>query len=491
MQKISQKMCALPGLFFVGLFISVAFASPIFAQELPKKSAQFQPVPSLPLTPSQSELIHANTPGAVSCSDYYSSDSVQVDVAPYFTTLYPTDVLQFGGILKNNNPYPVVDGQIWMKIFKNEKVNDELLKENGYPLIDFVLIKDHVVIPAQSEIPLEFQWTVPKDMESGDYVSAFYFTTAHRYNLLGLTSTDNVTGNKASFTVNRVTPRTSVVFEKNTVHLNDVHNSFALPSRHFKRDEVVTAYATLMNNSENDRAVELTWTTYKWDGLLEVFKHSTETKKLVIGSGERIEESYQTPTLDTSVTFVIATVRDGDAQSMLNIRYVRDDILEARINFPSIMKYPLTAGQPVDMFSCVHSTNLPVVSDNSLILTLKDEAGTTLYTYTYNGDITDGMMAVKDTFTPDKTLGTFALTASLVRNGITVEEITTWYRCEELDPSQCIKKPSVIFFDNRMNILFLSGITTVSLLILYIFIRKSRIRKKINRNDDMHMPTNI
>ena len=480
MQKINYSVRTLFIIFTIALLFLGTIIQPLNAEEIKDKNF----VQSLSGPPEPLPI----PDGTVSCSDYYTSGSVQVDIAPYFSTVNPTDPILFGGKLKNSNPYPVVDGQIWMKIFKNEKKSDELLKENGYPLIDFILVKDNVVIPANTEIPYEFQWTVPKDMDSGDYVSVFYFTTAHRYNLLGLTFSDVDMGNTASFTVNRVIPRTSVVFDKNSVHLNNVHHSFALPSRHFKRDEVVTAYATLMNNSENDRAIELTWTTYKWDGLLEVFKHSSETKKLVIASGERIEESYQTPTIDTSVTFVIATVRDGDAQSMLNIRYVRDDILETRINFPSIMKYPLTAGQPVDMFLCIHSTNLPVVSDNSVILTLKDEAGTTLHTYTYNGDITAAMMAVKDTFTPDKTLSTFALTAALIRNGVTIEEITTWYRCEDIDPTQCVTD-SFLKKNTSHTIFPLMAITLIALCILYALIRyKSKIKPSINAS--MHMPSN-
>ena len=94
MQKISQRMCTHLGLLFLGIFVCVAFVSPIHAQGLPKIDEQFQS-DQTPLPPSHLEVINANTAGAVSCSDYYTPDSVQVDVAPYFTTLYPTDALQF------------------------------------------------------------------------------------------------------------------------------------------------------------------------------------------------------------------------------------------------------------------------------------------------------------------------------------------------------------------------------------------------------------
>jgi hypothetical protein len=202
----------------ITLLASLLSLNTVFAQN-PKEvpvvldSDLVPPGPNLP-------QINANTSGAVDCFDYYKFGSIQVQVAPYFGgQVNAGDSLLFGGELINNNPYPLVDGQIYMKIFKMEQDSDELFRENGYPLVDFVLVEDNIALATGEVRPLEFGWTVPKNSAEGEYMAAFFFTTARSYNLLGLSFTDDVTGNTTSFTISSDEPYTPVVFDKNSVRL--------------------------------------------------------------------------------------------------------------------------------------------------------------------------------------------------------------------------------------------------------------------------------
>lgn len=379
----------------------------------------------------------ASTQGAVSCFDYYTFGSVQVDVAPYFSEIFTNQEVLFGGAVKNNNPYPIVDGQVWMKIFKLEQEDDSLLKENGYPLVDFVLLEENITMAANSQRQVDYVWDAPQYAAEGEYKAAFFFTTAYRYNLLGLTFTDDVVGNTTNFELKSTQPFTPVVFDKNSVRLNDTRTSFALPPRQFEGTSQVMAYATLVNNSEQNRLVELTWTAYKWDALQEDFKLDTMVQNVLVPASDILEVAYQTPIHNTAVTFVEAVVVDGDSKSMLNIRYVRDNVLETRINFPSTFTYPLVAGEKAEVFSCVHSTTALTAQNNTLNLTLQDVNGNMIHNYTYEGDITGAMMGLADSFVPEEDYGSFTLTASLSREGNVVEVITTSYDCNDIDPSLC------------------------------------------------------
>jgi len=419
-------------------------------------------VPSIP-------QFESNTPGADHCFDYYTFGSVQVDVAPMVEEAYTTDSLYFAGELTNNNPYPLVDGQIWMKVFKMEQESDEFIRENGYPMIDFVLIEDNITLSANEVRPMDFEWAVPKYAAEGEYQSAFFFTTAHRYNLLGLTFTDDIVGNTTNFEVKSANPYTPVTFNKNSVRLNDTRTSFALPPRDFTGTQAVMAYATLVNDSDEERRVSLSWTSYKWDGLQTDFIQDEKTETVQIPPNSSIEVTYDTPIRDTAVTFVVAQVTDGDAKSMLNIRYVRDEVGETRINFPSTFTYPLIAGEEATMFSCVHSTNEPVVPDNELTLTLKDVNNNILHSYTYEGDITGAMMGLKDTFTPKQSYASFSLTATLNRDGQLIETVTTRYNCEDLDPSLCTEADKVMektTGDKDNNQLLMTLLIALALIIL-------------------------
>lgn len=393
----------------------------------------------IPPTPGAPDLSIANTPGAVSCFDYYTFGSVHVDVTPTLAQTVPGTPLTFTGTVKNENPYPIVDGQVYVKIFKHDDSSEALVKENGYPLVAFFLAKDNLVLKANTEQSITFDWQVPEALSGGTYTAAFFFTTAHRYNLLGLSFTDDVTGNKATF---EITPFESssapVTWNKHAVMLNDTKFRFAAPPPHFTKDESVTAQLELVNPSSETRDVEVTIVTSKWDGILDAHEIGRESKKYTLKPKETLEIPY-TPTIaDTSVTFLQAIVKDRDAESILHIRYVRDGNEEARINFPSILKYPFKAGETNMVFSCVHSTNLPIVQDNVLTLTLKDKNNTVIHTYTYTGDITGSMMGLKDTFTPDKDISTFSLTASLSHNGTVIDEVTQKYDCNEINPALCI-----------------------------------------------------
>lgn len=268
-------------------------------------------------------------------------------------------------------------------------------------------------------------------MAGGEYTIAFFFTTAYRYNLLGLSFTDDVTGNKANFTITDDT-NTPVVFNKNTVKLNDTPFSFAAFPPHFTKDEAVTAHVEAINPSNTEKVVEVTWITSRWDGILAKHEVKRETQGVLLKPKEKQTLSYMTSQLDTSVTFIQAILKDQDAESILHIRYVRDGNEELRINYPSITEYPLQAGKETALFSCLHSTNLPIISDNTLTLTLKDENNKVIHTYTYEGDVTGAMMGVKDTFTPPRDLTTFSLTASLTHKGALVDEVTIDYDCNAL-----------------------------------------------------------
>jgi len=387
-------------------------------------ATELLPPPALPPLPAAPQ-------GTVNCFDYYAFGSVQVVATPAQGQTLPGETLTFAGTLVNANPYPVVGGQIYVKIFKLEEQESDLTHQNGYPLVDFFLAQDNVVIPANGEIPTTFTYNVPSYMAGGEYEAAFYFTTEYRYNLLGLSFTDDVTGNKTTFTITDEV-NAPAVFDKHSVMLNDTSFRFAAFPPRFMQEESVTATVEVVNPDTVEKVVEVEWITSRWDGLLEKHEVKRETQGVLLAPKERKTLSYTPPQLATSVTFLQAILTDRDATSMLHIRFVREGTKELRINYPSIMEYPLTAGKEATVFSCLHSTNLPIISDNTLTLTLKDQAGATIHTYTYEGDVTGAMMGVKDTFVPDRDYTSFTLTAALSHQGELLDEVTITYDCTAL-----------------------------------------------------------
>lgn len=430
-------------------------------------------------TPSVQPSAPEAPQNTVNCFDYYHFGSVQVDVSPTLSQTIPGIPLTFVGKIKNSNPYPITDGQVYAKIFlKEEGRDDGLTHQNGYPAVDFFLAKDNVDILAQTEEDITFDWKVPYGTRGGDYEIAFYFTSAYRFNLLGLSFTDDVTGNKASF---RITDdiNTPVTFNKDTVKLNNTIFRFAAFPPHFTKDESVTVYTDVTNPHNEEHTVEVTYVTSKWDAILDTNEAKRETVSVTLKPKETKTLSYTPPILNTSVTFIQTTLKDGDTESVLGIRFVRDGNEEIRINFPSVTSWPLKAGEEATIFSCLHSTNLPVVPNNTLTLTLKDHNGTVIHSYTYEGDVTGNMMGVKDSFIPEKDINSLSLTATLTHNGAVVDEVTMRYFCSELDPVLCPQEPlpTPPPVPSRVPMYILIGLTLFALVVLTgLFLYKRRIK---------------
>lgn len=404
------------------------------SSEEQKEFVQSSSEPSL----VQSQL-QANTDGAVSCFDYYRFGSVQVDIAANLAVVSSGIPLNFSGTIVNSNDYPIVDGQVYAKVFYKNQADESLVRQNGHQLVDQFIVLDDIDLKARGTKPLSFDWQVPQYAQSGEYEMAMYFTSANRFNLLGLTFTDDVAGNKVAFSV-RSSASPVISFDKNNVTLNGQPYHFvAFPPR-FSRDEKVAARATLINPTDKEAVVTVTWTLYAWDAMLPENLKKTKTETVTLKANEKKELFYETAPIDNPVSYLIAEVKDRDATSILGIRFVRDGIEGARINFPGILKYPLKKGEKNALFACAHSISSPVASDSVLTLTLRDGSGSIIHTYAYDGDMTESMMGMMDSFVPEADISTFTLNATLQSKGRIVEEVTQRYDCNKIDETMCTAK---------------------------------------------------
>ena len=393
--------------------------------------------------PSLAQPSVAAPEGTVNCFDYYHFGSVQVDIEPSIASTVPGVPISFKGKVRNDNPYPIIAGSVYAKVFKKggDAKDDSLIHQNGYALVDQFFAKEGVAVPAKSDQDISFDWKIPRSLESGDYQIVMFFTTARRFNLLGLSFTDDVVGNRAEFTV-KSDVSGGVSFDKNTVTLNGNQYRFAAFPPHFKKDETVKAEVTLLNTTKTDQSIPVTWKQYDWDGLRTENLVAEKSEIVSVKAGEKKAIAYEATQYKGSVTYLVAEVQYKDTRSFLDMRFVRDGIDQIRMNFPSITSFPLKAGEETTLFACAHSTNTPIVPNSELTLTLKDAEGNVIHTYDYQGGITGEMMGVKDSFTPEKSYDTFTLSIVLKKDGKTVEALDLNYDCHDIDPTLCLPPSS-------------------------------------------------
>ncbi len=379
----------------------------------------------------------ANT---VSCFDYYSFGSVQANLNASVVSAVSGTPIAFKGTLKNNNPYPIVDGALYVKVFKSRGSSND---GNGPDVVDQFFVKGDIVIPANGSVPLSFQWRVPAYAQSGDYQLATFFTSSRKFNLLGLPFTDDVVGNTVPFKVSGE-QTTGVKFDKAGVTVNDEKYYFAAFPPRVDGSAPAVVDATIRNTTSSAQTAIISWVVYQWDGQLRENAVQEETRQIPVPAGGRATASITVRDTKYPVYLVVGTLKWQDTQSVIGVRFVREGVDRTRINFPGVMSFPLVGGQENTLFSCLHNSGEgALVPGGRLELTLSDASGNPIHEYVYSGDVTGAMMGVAEKFTLEKTYDYFTLDARLFQGEEFIDEAHMVYDCQRIDPNLCSAPPEV------------------------------------------------
>jgi hypothetical protein len=402
----------------------------------------------------------------LNCFDYYTFGSVSADLVPQVATTTSGASITFTGDVVNENPYPILDGTLYVKIFRR---NSETFENgDGNEVVDQFVVEDNITLATKGAFPLTYSWQVPRFLPAGEYYAAHFFTSADRYSLLGLTFTDDVVGNIAPFSVIHAEDVAPVAhLSKPDTTLNGRNHNFAAFPMHFEAGETVTIETVIKNPTSEAKTLPLQWNQYSWDAMHEDNLRHTKTEAITLAPRETKTLSYEVQRQPEGVVYVVATTEDQDVKSILNVRFVRDGIEETRLNFPGLSSFPLVKDAEATLFTCAHSTADPV-DGNVITLTLKDRAGATIHQYQYEGNIIGAMSGFGDTFTPLENINYATLTATLTRSGVTIEETTFVYDCEAIDPASCLPESATASFTDFLTKYAMPLILTLAVLLVGI-----------------------
>jgi hypothetical protein len=427
-------------------------------------------------TPEEKALLNlalASTVGlpknAVDCFDYYKFGSIQTDLSSSISNVSAGNSMEFSGSVINENNYPIVDGTLYVKIFRERNTEKDI---NGPDVVDQFVAMDDLAIPANSSISVSFSWKIPDFAKEGDYRLVSFFIVDKKFNLLGLSFTDDVVGNPFNFNVSG--KKTNVEFDKAEVTINDLPYYFAAFPPLVPSKDIANVSAKINNTTDKDETVGIVWKLYSWDSIDpdNFIRTSTSSIKVKANSSSNIKISI--PENTSSVYYLIGELSYKDSKSIIGVRFVRPEVDKLRLNFPSITKFPIEKGTDLSMFSCVHNSgSSSLVPDGKLILKLLDNAGKVINEYTYEGGITGEMMAVKKDFRSPKILNQFSLYAELWQGDKIVDQSKIDYDCNKIDPKSC-KTDYTIF-------IMIGGVILLIILIVLFKFRGKKIIKKVNK----------
>jgi hypothetical protein len=408
------------------------------------------------------EVSKENPKDIVSCFDYYTFGSVDVSVSADTKSAVSGTEIKFTGDIVNNNPYPIVDGTVYVKIFRTQKD----MGSNGHYVVDQFVVKKNIDISASSSQKIDFTWQIPAYAKSGAYQVATFFTSADKFNLSGLSFTDDIIGSRFEFEVAGEQQKV-VEFIKNNVKINGRPYFFAgyPPTVSSSSDTVLEA--DLINETDQAQNVKVVWKTYWWDAQKAENLLDTKIENISLKKGETKNLNYKITDKNHSVYYVVGEVAYQDTKSIIGARFTRSEISIPRINFPAITSFPLEKGTSTSLFSCLHNTGDSTVK-GSLSLKMQDQNGKVFHEYRYDGDITSAMMGLKDDFIPKKNYDKFSIIAELSQGGKVIDSVKMEYDCKDIDPSKCLPKFGI---EDAVSIA-LGLVLLFSIVILYSAIRK-------------------
>lgn len=392
------------------------------------------------------------------CFDFYHFGSVQVNVQVRTPTVVTGTDLQVLGNITNKNTYPVVDGAVYIKIYK---VGDYFTTLNAGYLVDQFYATTSVTVAADGSVPLSFKWHIPSYTTNGTYRIATYFVKGDS-NLSGLSFTDDIQGIFDDFTVTSGV-NSVVEFDKTKATLDDKPYHFVGAAPNVPKSMPIHIVAPISNSTKAGSIVGVDWKVYSWDGLSDSRLIATSSSALLVPPGGASTDIYVLD-IDHPVYYAVATITYQDSKSIEAFRFVRQDIDQIRLEDPSVVTFPIQANVPTAIFTCLHGMGrADHISGGKLVLSLTDKGGSTISTYTYEGLVTGNLMLRKSLFTPKKSYDYVVLSAKLYMNNILQDEYSITYDCKVIDPSKCLSP-----FANVGSLLFKIAIGLV-LLGLLIF----------------------
>ena len=131
-----------------------------------------------------------------SCFDYYKFQSVEIDLHGEKQVYKAGEGAKFIGSLTNKNSYPLVGGSLILRISKLDPRS-----QIGNDIIEEWTAKDNLNLMAGEKQFVSFAHQLPSGLPTGTYVLTSYFLTQNKFNISGLSFTDDIYGGYATFTV--------------------------------------------------------------------------------------------------------------------------------------------------------------------------------------------------------------------------------------------------------------------------------------------------
>ncbi len=377
-------------------------------------------------------------PGLSSCFSVYKFGSITSSFTPSSPEYAQDATASFTGTIHNQNAYPIDDATLYIKIFDDRTGGQKNI--NGPDVVGWFPAVAHFTLRAGETKNVTFTWLVPPDAQPGLYEAAAYVASSDRFELSGLTFTDDITGSMTRFAVVGQDAG-AVRFDKSSVTVAGTPFYFAaFPPTVSSSTVQVPISANVVNTQAATVSATITWKLYWWDALQQSHLVSQSTQQVILPANATTTVTYVAKDTAHDAYYLVGTLTDQyGSSSIIGVRYgYYGAVDDTRFNFVGISAYPAQAGQG-EVIACIHSTagtdvpgttvTVTARTDNALFPFLNRTIAQASWTGTIGGDIYALTAPFKGS------ASSFIVTAKLYRGSTLVDTVSLPYDCKALDTS--------------------------------------------------------
>ncbi|MCD6246807.1 MAG: hypothetical protein J7J87_00020 [Candidatus Diapherotrites archaeon] len=338
----------------------------------------------------------------VNCFDYYRFGSIKFQF-PHATkkTYNAGETANIIAVIKNTNPYPVVQGNVWAQVYL---INEESGSRQGSYMIDEFLVMEDLYLDTNQEYPLSFEWYIPENSPSGEYYVALFFQEARTFNLAGLPFVNHVYGAVARFNVKSSYEKQIFYIDRNSVLLNGDHVILRHFAKEFEPGEKINYEVRIINTTPEPLSAFVEYELYRWDSSREENLLREYSKKRFVDIDANSDEIIKISFTDLKPAAYLLKIKASANgwSNILNLRFsVRGSM--GRFIFSGIDKFPLVKGDRFTLFSCFsNSTDWFTEFEGKATAELVTADGKLLGKAEYEGIITPKIIAMKKEIEADE-----------------------------------------------------------------------------------------
>lgn len=411
------------------------------------------------------------------CFDVYKFNNIDISSGLEQSIYNPGDMIEINAGIVNKNPYPIIDAEVRAKILKSypNPVEDRA----QYITIDDLVLKDNLILKPNESYNLEYNYFVPADATGGEYIIQYYIYNQDRFNLAGLSFTEDIVANMTSFFIEG--KDSDVYLDKSNITVDGKpHNTRGFMTQN-EGNKNIPIKIPLVNSSNESMEMEVNYKLYKWDEILESNFIKEEKRLVKVDANSRVDLDYNLEAQNEPVYYLVITAKKLEElaisptkqQTMAHIRLSIEGKNKPRINWVGLNKYPFQKGDEVQLMVCAHNTSYDTdPGPIKVSSTARDARGRLLTRLDYEGEMVSSISGISNKFKADKSLNIVNIETSLYNsNSELIDSIKTTYNCKDINPELCVEESN--FWSILIAIVSIIGIAIG----VIMFIKYNKLKK--------------